>query len=111
MEGVEFTHIDSDQRYSQRPRNSSSVVQFETWFVLEWFVVGRCRPQCEGHEARHSHYTSVAGANWCTNLYSDEGGVHHTESIEVVRMIPVHSSESQSLNLLSSYITAPALHL
>jgi len=32
-EGVESTHIDSDQRYSQQPRNSSNVA-FETWFCF-----------------------------------------------------------------------------
>ena len=45
-EGVESAHIDSDQRCSQGPRGSSNVV-LGTWVCLEWFVVGRCRPQCE----------------------------------------------------------------
>ena len=33
MAGVESTHIDSDQRYSQWPRNSPNAA-FETWFCF-----------------------------------------------------------------------------
>ena len=37
VECTESAHIDSGRRYSQWPRNSSSVA-FETWFCLELLV-------------------------------------------------------------------------